>query len=150
MALIRSTSGINSFITTSSNYYDNRIQCFMPMGSNDSETQITLTPDSIPNIITCGAGDTQNDTAFGNGLEFWDDDQDGNPAVDASSYSNGVILGKILKIKETLSCSWWEARYRARMTASNNGTRDINNGYGKINVTNAINYNGSIIADPYL
>ena len=54
-------------------------------------------------------------------------------------------------------CGFWEARYCARITADRNEpNRPANtiwhnlNGFGKINVANAIAYNGSIPADPYL
>lgn len=150
MAVIKSTIGLQGFIYSALNYYqDCGICSFVPLGSNDP-IQIYLNPDEIPVIVTSGAGDTDNDTAFGNGLEFWDDDTDGNPAVDASSFSNGTVLGKLLKIKETLTCTWWEARYRARQTASGGGTWSINNGYGKIDVSAAIAWSGTVPADPYL
>lgn len=149
MAVVRSTTGLQDLIYGAIDYYDNGVQSFMPLGSNNSE-QITLTPDEIPSIVTCGCGDTDNDTAYGNGLEFIGIDSDGNPSVDASSYANGYICGQLLKIKETLSCSWWEARYRARMTGSNNGIWNINDGYGFINVNSAIAYGGQIIEDPYV
>ncbi len=148
MAIVKSTTGLDVYKNTLIDYYDNGIQSFMPLGSNNSEL-LTLTPDGIPSVVTCGCGDTDNDTAYGNGLEFIGIDSDGNPSVDASSYANGYICGQLLKIKETLNCSWWEARYRARMTGSNSGIWDINNGYGFINVTDAINYTGEIIEDPY-
>lgn len=150
MAVVKSYAGLQGHIATALTYYTNDIQCFMPLGSNDPLVTITLSPDVIPNIVTCGAGDTQNDTAKGNGLEFWGYDSDGNPAIDASSYANGYITGQILKVKETLLCSWWEARYRCRMTASENGVYSSTNGFGFINVLAAIAYNGTIIADPYL
>lgn len=149
MAVIRSTTGLNAFTTSDDPYYEKGIQAFMPLGSNSS-VQLTLSPDEIDSIIASGAGDTDNDTAWGNGLEFWDDDQDGNTGLDQSSYSNGVILGKILYIKEQLLCTWWEARHRARMTASESGTWNIYNGYGKIDKAAAIAYSGSIPADPFL
>lgn len=151
MAFIKSTSPFysSSIADNALEAYSQGIQSFYPLGSN-SFTQLVFSPDVITNIITCGAGDTQNDTAFGNALCFWDDDQDGNPAVDASSYSNGTILGKLLYIKEQLLCTWWEANYRARVTASEGGVWNINNGYGKIDKAAAIAYSGSIPADPFL
>lgn len=148
VALLRSTVGLTSFINKAQQVYDaNGIQSFVPLGSN-SDVELSQ-PSSIPVIVTSGAGDTENDTAYGPGLEFWDDDNDGNPAGDTSSYSNGTVLGKLLKIKDQRAGSWWNARYAARQTASNNGVWDKFNGYGKINVAAAIAFAGSVPADPY-
>ena len=47
------------------------------------------------------------------------------------------------------NCSWWEARYCARKTASQKGIWDKYNGYGLINVADAIAFNGTIPLDPY-
>lgn len=146
-ALVRSLTGLNSYISTAQNLYPNT-QVFMPLGSN-SDIEIT-NPSYISCIITTGAGDIDNDTAYGNGLEFWDDDLDGNVNIDSSSFANGVVAGKILYIKETLNCTWWEARYRARMTASNNGNWNKYSGYGKIDKYAAVNWIGVIPEDPYL
>jgi hypothetical protein len=93
--------------------------------------------------VTSGGGTTQNDTAYGDGLEFWDDGSGG------SSAANGRIAGKLLKIKHSRGGSWWDARYAARQTASNGGVWDKFNGYGKIDVAAAIAYGGSIPADDY-
>lgn len=70
------------------------------------------------------------------------------------SYSVPYIAGKLAYIKERRtvlygSCSWWEARYCARVTASGNNIRDLINGYGIINVNEAINYQGSIPLDEF-
>jgi hypothetical protein len=134
------TTDLAGNISSAQSFYRSNIQCCMPLGSNDYIE--LLSPASIPVIITSGAGDTQNRTAYGNGLEFWD-------VADTSSESCCVVAGKIYKIQRSLNCSWWEARYRARMTASNNGVWDKFNGYGKINVNSAISYAGEIIPDPY-
>jgi len=147
IAVIHSYAGIENHIGDAQLAYA-AIQCFMPLGSNTFEELFNLS--SIPVIVPSGAGDTRNDTGYGQGLEFWDDDNDGNPATDGSSYSNGMVLGKLLKIRDTLVCTWWEARYRARQTASNGGVWDKFNGYGKISVAAAIAFIGSIPDDPYL
>lgn len=146
IAAVYSYGGLPNYIAIANVYYPG-IQSFMPLGSN-SPMLIGL-PTSIPLIVTCGAGDSKNDTAYGPGLEFWDDDNDGDPNVDASSFSNGTICGKLLKIKDTKNCSWWEARFRARKTATNGGIWDQFNGYGKIDVTAALAYAGGIDPDPY-
>lgn len=153
IAVVRSTTGYSSYESTVEGYYPG-IQVFMPLGSN-TFSQLTT---SLSKIISCGAGDAENknNTAYGNGLEFWDNDYETTTAADASSYSNGVVAGKLLKIKDTLNCGWWETRYRARMTADRTEDNrltsewDLYNGYGKINVSNAIAYSESIITDPYL
>lgn len=148
-AVIRSTTGLTTYMPSALYYYQKSgIMSFIPLGSNN---HILIShPESIPSVVTCGASEgTENETAYGPGLEFFDDDNDGNPGVDASSFSNGIILGKLLKIKDTLSCTWWEARYRARVTASESGIWDSNNGYGKINVSAAIAWSGTVPEDPY-
>jgi hypothetical protein len=158
IAVIRSTTGVNNYISLAQGYYNNYlIQTFMPLGNN-SYVELS-TPTSIPVIIICGAGDEelQNNTGYGNGLEFWDWDlsQTTDPTGDQSSYSNGIILGKILKIKDTLNCSWWEARYRARMTCPRTEPNRVTspwekiNGYGRIDVSASTGYSETIIADPY-
>lgn len=154
VAVVRSTTGISSLQELAQNYYPD-IQVFMPLGSN---SYIELTGE-LDVIVSSGAGDTENknNTGYGGGLEFWDNDLETTISDDFSSYSNGVVAGKILKIKDTLNCTWWEARYRARMTADRNESNrpaetvwHKYNGYGKINVTNAIAYSETIITDPNL
>ena len=141
IAVVHSYVGIESHVAEGQLAYP-AIQCFMPLGSN-SYIELFNLP-SIPVIVVAGAGITQNDTGYGQGLEFWD-----NPDF-VSSNSNGTICGKLLKILDTLSCTWWEARYRARQTASNGGVWDKFNGYGQIDVAAALNYAGEIPADEYL
>jgi hypothetical protein len=141
IAVVHSYVGIENHVAEAQLAYP-AIQCFMPLGSNSFIELFNLT--SIPVIVSCGAGLTQNDTAYGLGLEFWD-----SPDF-VSSNSTGVVCGKILKIKDTLSCTWWEARYRARQTSGNNGVWDKFNGYGQISVAAANAFAGSIAGDPYL
>lgn len=129
-------------------------QMFMPLGSNTSE--LLPNPSTIPVIITCGAGDTHNITGYGPGLEFFDTEISGNPAIQ-SSLSNGRIAGLMMRIKTERNCDWWEARQAARATA----TRTLlthpdgkiwneQNGFGKIDAEAAIAYNDTIIPDPYI
>jgi hypothetical protein len=155
IAVVRSTTGIGSYTTLAQSYYP-RIQIFMPLGSNNFEE---LIGSQINEIISAGAGDDENknNTAYGNGLEFWDNDFESSVSDDISSYSNGVVAGKLLKIRDTLNCGWWEARYRARMTADRNESNRPSgtiwheyNGYGKINIGSAVAYSGEIIPDEFI
>lgn len=131
------------------NYLYSAYNCltFMPLGSNSF---VPLTnPTTIPSgIVTCGAGDVgyedQNNTAYGYGIEFWDNDGTPSAGADVSSYSTGIICGKMLKIKDANAESWASTRERARLYADRaeaNRTGDpwdYYNGYGIINVANAI------------
>jgi hypothetical protein len=139
-ALVRSFAGVENHLTESDSCYPT-VLTFWPLGSN-SYVELTALS-SIPVSVTSGGGTTQNDTAYGDGLEFWDDGSGG------SSAANGRIAGKLLKIKHSRGGSWWDARYAARQTASNGGTWDKFNGYGKIDVAAAIAYGGSVPADDY-
>jgi len=148
-AIIHSYAGVQSYINFATSIYP-RIQMFFPLGgTNNVFQQVNIFQEQEPPvIITSGAGDEElrNNTSYGNGLEFWDWDliQTEQPSSDQSSFSNGIILGKLLRIKDTLNCSWPEARYRARMTADRNEPNretspwDLHNGYGRINVQAAI------------
>lgn len=159
IALIRSATGISGYINNATSIYP-RVLTFVPMGSNSFTELNTFQNNEPPIIVTSGAGDVgyedRNNTAYGKGLEFWDNDLVQDASGDQSSFSNGIILGKLLKIKDTLNCTWWEARYRARITADrtepNRETSmwDLRNGYGRIDVDAAIAYVGLIPADPYL
>ena len=141
IAIVRSISDLDNCVPVVAEYYPyvhgNENQVFMPLGSNSS---VELTAQSeIPLIVTCGAGQNANQTAYGAGLEFWDQDLDAvSPAL--SSFSTGRIAGKMLRIKDELGTSWDDARARARATASNLGVWDKYNGYGKIDVNAAIGY----------
>lgn len=152
-ALIFSYGGLPFHISQALNIYPTT-QMFMPLGSNDPV--LISDPPMIPVIITCGAGSTHNITGYGPGLEFWDSETSGNPAIQ-SSLSNGKIAGLIMNIKQTLNCSWWQARARARITADRNETRrppgviwTQEDGFGKINLAAALAYEGEIIDDPFL
>jgi hypothetical protein len=157
VAILRSYTGVAAAVSLLAPLYP-RVLGFFPMGSNTYEELSIFTEQEPPVIVTTGAGDTenQNNTAWGNGLEFWDNDLTDVDPADLSSYSNAVILGKLLRIKDNLECDWWEARYRARTTAlQTEDTRfnkgwDIRNGYGKIVEWNALHYKGVIPLDPYL
>jgi hypothetical protein len=145
IAVVRSTTGYSSYASLAESYYP-RILMFMPLGSNSN---IELTT-ALSVIVSSGAGDAENknNTAYGDGLEFWDNDYDTATSDDVSSYSNGVVAGKLLKIRDTLNTDWVTAREYAQETADRlepNRTMGTKwhkyNGYGKINISNAINYN---------
>lgn len=123
------------------------ILSFMALGSN-SPVRLIFTPDKITSVVACGAGDTQNRT--GSGWSTWFYDQDTiNNGLWESSYSTGYIAGLIYRIKVTVGCSWWEALYRARVTASENDVQDIVNGFGKIDFDAAVAFAGAIPDDPF-
>jgi len=73
----------------------------------------------------------------------------GRVSIYYQSYSHAYVAGQIAGIKDALGCSWWEARHRARVTATENNIYDTYDGYGKINVDQAINSDITIPIDPY-
>lgn len=98
--------------------------------------------------VPCGAGEgAQNDVSWP--CDFFDDDIDGNPNTDFESYSTGRVAGKILLVRDTLSCSMWEAVYRCAQTASSGGVWNLQNGYGKISTAAAIAFAGTIPPNPF-
>lgn len=135
--------------------YWNQVQTLKvitPLGDN-SHALVTYSPDERGPMVTCGASDgAANETGYGNALWFFDDDNGrGTPASqDLSSFSTGVIAGKLLYIKDQRGRGWWDAIYAAAQTASENGTPTLNNGYGKIDVAAAIAWTGDLPDDPYL
>ena len=159
-ALIRSYNGVQGYVELAKTVYP-ITQTFFPLGGTDNlHEQVSVFAEKEPPVIvTSGAGDVgfedRNNTSYGNGLEFWDCDLALDNGGDQSSFSNGIVLGKLLFIKDYLECTWWEARFRARMTATktepNRSTSlwDLSNGYGFINVGAAIAYEGLIPLDPY-
>lgn len=143
---VRSTTGIVSKIPSAALVYP-AVQLVMPAGSN-SHYQIYDSGGNMPVIIPTGGGDSENETAWD--VEFFAPDPFTPEPSDTSSYGNGVVAGQICKIRDLLQCSFWEARYRARATASNNGIWDAVNGYGLINTEAAVSFFGVIPPDPYL
>ena len=131
IAVVHSYTGVESHVAEAQVVYPT-ILCFMPLGSN-SFVELTALSD-IPVIVTSGAGTTQNDTAYGDGLEFWD-----SPDF-VSSNSNGVICGKMLYIKDTLGLDWLDVRRYCRATTSQRGQWNKFNGYGQIDVAAALAY----------
>lgn len=129
----------------------------MPIGSNQ-HIEIDFPMSELVCIGACalGFGD-DNDTAYGSSLDFWDYEDDNVLGADESSLSCPVIAAKLLKIKEGRNCGHWEARYCARITAIRTEARRPEgvlwtkfDGFGRIDIIAAINYNGSIPDDPFL
>lgn len=143
--------GYNNFFPYPDTYNFPDAQLVMPLFDNQFiEYPYYATP---PWLVTCACSETtENDhTAYGVGLEFLDDDYGyGGDPIDVVSYAVPVIAAKLWIIHETLNCSWWEARFRARETASEAGHHSNTNGYGVIDVSAAIAYAGPISPDPYI
>lgn len=142
---IKSYTGfLGDTLSAYQNYQDGLLS-IMPAGSN-AHVKVFNSNNKLPSQVSTGAGSTSNSTGYD--IEFFGTDPFNNPML--SSFSNGYVAGQLAKIKDSLNCSWWEVRYRARQTASNNGIWNAENGYGEINISAAINYNGSIPSDPYV
>jgi hypothetical protein len=171
VAIARSTSGIRYFIDSAKTVYP-RVQGFVPMGSNVYYEMKIFTDPEPPIIVTCGCGDDENrnNTAYGNGLEFWEMDWSWFGGPDASSFSNGWITGKMLRLYDELKkiygeqTTWWHARSLLRETCwreESNRPVDENgnpvkwckeNGYGHPNLDAALDNIHTFvpILDPYL
>jgi len=140
---VRSTTGVLNYIDIAVDYYPD-ILTVIPAGSNDFTLAYN---EDIHNIVVTGAGDLNNETAYK--IEFFSHDPiTGEP--DYSSNSNGYVAGQLAYIKDQRVSNWWEARYSARMTANQSGSYHSTDGYGKIDIDDAILYASSIIDDPYI
>ena len=77
----------------------------------------------------------------------------GTLRVDTQSYSTPYIAGQLAYIKDALETqrgepvSWWEVRFRARITATS--STDGYSAFGKINPRQAISYKGYVLPDPF-
>lgn len=60
-----------------------------------------------------------------------------------------VVAAKLNKIMRERDCGFWEARYCARETGSEDGTHGNTTGYGSIDVDAAIAFADSVPDDPY-
>jgi len=132
-------------------YYLKGIQVIGCGGSNTYHSLSSALP--LRNYIRNGgsnSADTANMTSYY--VDFYGKDMFG---FSSQSYGHAYVAGQIAYVKDSVqnklgrTCSWWEARYRCIMTGSQGGIFNQYNGYGKINVLNAINYSGIIIPDPY-
>jgi hypothetical protein len=154
--IVRSTKGLELQANIAASYKGD-ILLVMPLGDNFI-TELDYNGELYPWVICTGAGDTENRTAYGNNLDFFDED-DVSDASFISSYSNGRIAGKLKAIQDGRGCAWneWdEPIHVARITATRTLTthpsgemRNKNNGYGIIDVAAAIAYAGTLPSTPY-
>jgi hypothetical protein len=125
--IIRSYQGISSASKTAANYP--AIKAFMPAGSNSYVYVYTGDVASAKIVIT-GAGEDRCVTGYS--VEFFSIDP--VSVYNYSSFSNGYIAGQICYIANRQACTVEQARQYARLYASNRGTLDKYDGYGKISV----------------
>ena len=108
-------------------------------------------------VLVTSRAETDNDgtdplgTSYGNGVEFNEPtlsadltsqgytDWSGS-AEHQQSPATGIVAGKFKKIKESTGAPWHIIRQACRETASNSGSYNIYRGFGKIDVTAAINW----------
>lgn len=128
-------------------FWDNGDCYVCAQGPNSA--QRNTHPMGKPICISAGPVDRRT-LAFGPALEFWEIQTE-------NSWATPVAAARLLQIKDTLQCSWWEVRYRARITAIRTSIThpsgelwNENNGFGRIDVAAAIAFSGTIPPDPYL
>jgi len=129
--VIRSYTGLLEAIGLADNFPE--LQIVMPSGSNSFIESFSGDIISCPVIVT-GAGLSHNVTGYT--LEFFSIDPIGN---NLSSFSNGYIAGQLAFLADFLGLSYDEARMLARNTASMQGEYDFFDGFGSINIDDAIN-----------
>jgi hypothetical protein len=130
--IVRSYAGLNSYISIANDHP--AVKLFMPSGSNSPVLTFSGDLQNCPIIVT-GAGVDSNVTGYQ--IDFYSIDP--ITSNNLSSFSNGYIAGQIAFISDYLDITVDEARTRARETGSNGGIYDYQNGYGSINVGEAIN-----------
>jgi hypothetical protein len=147
--VIQSTIGADQRKVIANRYYPN-VMLFMPAGANNSQYVYSGSATSNNNsIITTGTiNNLSQNNITGYNIEFSDLDVIDNAGH--SSYSNGYIAGKIAYIKDWYKCSFWEARYIARQTASLSNNFTDKNGFGTIDIKAAISTYIEIPEDPIL
>jgi Secretion system C-terminal sorting domain len=128
--VIRSYTGLLEAIDRADNFPG--IQIIMPSGSNSFIESFSGDIKSCPVIVT-GAGVEHNVTGYT--LEFFSIDPTGG---NLSSFSNGYIAGQIAFLADFLGLSYNEARILARNTASQHNDYDYFDGFGSININEAI------------
>ncbi|GAB4287323.1 MAG: hypothetical protein Kow0098_03720 [Ignavibacteriaceae bacterium] len=132
--IIRSYTGMTSYITTALNYYP--VGLFFPAGSNNHE-KVYDSQGKLPALVVTGAGDAANETGYD--IEFYSSDPI-TAEPDLSSYSNGYIAGQLLFIADSLNVPFFVARQLA-IEAGDSLTAD--NGYGQVKIIDAVNvYDG--------
>ena len=129
--VIRSYTGLLEAIELADNFPE--LQIIMPSGSNSFIETFSGDIINCPVIVT-GAGLTHNVTGYT--LEFFSINPIGN---NLSSFSNAYIAGQIAFLADFLGLSYDEARMLARNTASLQGEYDYFDGFGSINIDDAIN-----------
>ena len=129
--MVRSTTGVSYGIILAPCYPS--VKLVMPAGSNSYIQAFSGNVINSPVVIT-GAGTDSNQTAYE--LEFYSIDPITSSSL--SSFANGYIAGQLAFIANTLNCSFDSARVLARIKASENGTWDFYNGFGKIQLKNII------------
>ena len=136
---VSSAYGADNFLTEAKSYYPTML-CAFPNGINTfGENPSQGSSLQIPELlIVTGSGDTNNVNGYP--IEFFDEDP---TEADASSFANGVIAGKLLKIKDGRGSHWTDAVQSARATSSLS-TLDTEDGYGIIDIDSAINYSGTV------
>lgn len=128
--VIRSYTGLLEAIELADNFPE--LQIIMPSGSNSFIETFSGDIKCCPVIVT-GAGISHNVTGYT--LEFFSIDPIG---INLSSFSNGYIAGQIALLADFLGLSYDEARMLARNTASLHGEYDYFDGFGSINLDEAI------------
>lgn len=129
--VIRSYTGLLEAIELAEDFPE--VQIIMPSGSNSFIESFSGDIINGPVIVT-GAGIIHNTTGYT--LEFFSIDPTGD---NLSSFSNGYIAGQITFLADYLGLSYDEARMLARNTASLHGDYDYFDGFGRININEAIN-----------
>lgn len=132
---IRSYTGFSQD-TSTARLYERFTTAVYPTGSNDYVRLITLDSNNmLKGVILTGGGNSALTSAYS--VEFWS-----NVSV-LSSWSNGYIAGQLAYIQDQLGCTLFEARYRARKTASNAAFSNVS-GYGIIDKEAAVSWVGVI------
>lgn len=147
LTLISYVSEMDGNPFTDSNFW-NLGNCYVCALGPNSNLRISV---PLQNSICISAGPVDRRTlAFGPALEFWEIQTE-------NSWATPVAAARLLQIKDTLQCSWWEVRYRARITAIRTNIThpsgelwNEQNGFGRIDVAAAIAWTGTIPPDPFL
>lgn len=128
--VIRSYTGLLDAINQADDFPE--LQIIMPSGSNSFIESFSGDIINSPVIVT-GAGTSHNVTGYT--LEFFSIDPTGE---NLSSFSNGYIAGQLAFLADFLGLSYNEARMLARSTATMQGEYDYFDGFGSINLGEAI------------
>lgn len=128
--VIRSYTGLLDAIDQADNFPE--LQIIMPSGSNSFVESFSGDIINCPVIVT-GAGNIHNVTGYT--LEFFSIDPSGE---NLSSFSNGYIAGQLAFLADFLGLSYNDARMLARNTATMQGEYDYFDGFGSINLGEAI------------